>query len=63
MSVFYLTLYCDARKHTHTHTHQKKKNLLCIVSHRMGDDSYTIKTDILDLGCDNKDEDQVNRLE
>jgi len=29
----------------------------------MGDDSYTIKTDILDLGGDNKDEGQVNRLE
>jgi hypothetical protein len=29
----------------------------------MGEDSYTIKTDLLDLGGDNKDEKQVNRLE
>jgi len=29
----------------------------------MGEDSYTIKTDLLDLGGDNKDDDQVHRLE
>jgi len=29
----------------------------------MGEDSYRIKTDLLDLGGDDKDEKQVNRLE